>query len=104
MMPCVGAEHRKADPQAVLGAASTGRIAAARVWYALASRAEWTGPAEARRMFGATVDFIGDNGLIFDVAGNRDRLVVHVAYRFGRVLMKFVGTHAEYDRIDPGSV
>lgn len=55
-------------------------------------------------MFGATVDFIGDNGLIFDVAGNRDRLVVHVAYRFGRVLMKFVGTHAEYDRIDPGSV
>lgn len=55
-------------------------------------------------MFGATVDFIGDNRLIFDIAGNRDRLVVHVAYRFGRVLIKFVGTHAEYGRIDPGSV
>ena len=51
--------------------------------------------------FGASVDFVGDNRLIFDVAGNKYRLIVHVAYAYKRVLIQFVGTHAEYDRIDP---
>ena len=54
--------------------------------------------------FGATVDFIADNRLIFDIAGNRYRLVVHVAYVHKRVLVKFVGTHAEYDKIDAETV
>lgn len=75
-----------------------------RAWFAVASAARWSGPAEVERAFGAAVDFVGDNRLIFDIAGNRYRLVVHVAYRFRRVLIKFVGTHAEYDRIDPESV
>ena len=39
--------------------------------------------------------------VIFDIGGNKFRLVVHVAYRFKRVLIKFVGTHKEYDSIDP---
>ncbi len=75
-----------------------------RAWFAQVSRAEWTGPADVKRGFGATVDVVGDNRLIFDIGGNKYRLVVHVAYRFGRVLIKFVGTHAEYDRIDPEAV
>ena len=54
--------------------------------------------------FGATVDFIGDNRLIFDIGGNRYRLVVHASYAYKRVLVKFVGTHAEYDRIEPEAV
>ena len=54
--------------------------------------------------FGATVDFIGDNRLIFDIGGNRYRLIVHVSYVYKRVLVKFVGTHAEYDRIEPETV
>jgi mRNA interferase HigB len=72
-----------------------------RAWFAVVSRARWTGPADVKRQFGATVDFIGDNRLIFDLGGNKYRLVVRVSYKFGRVLIKFVGTHAEYDRIDP---
>ena len=72
-----------------------------RMWFATVDKAEWRGPADVKAMFGATVDFVGDNRLIFDIAGNRFRLVVHVAYRFKRVLIKFVGTHAEYDRINP---
>lgn len=55
-------------------------------------------------MFGARVDFVGDNRIIFDIAGNRYRLIVHVAYEFQRVLIKFIGTHSEYDRIDPETV
>jgi len=42
--------------------------------------------------------------VIFDIGGNKYRLIVHVAYKFHRVLIKFVGTHKEYDKIDPEKV
>lgn len=73
-------------------------------WYLAASKAEWKAPADVKRMFGTSVDFIADNRAIFDIAGNKYRLVVHIAYPFKRVLIKFVGTHKEYDRIDPEAV
>ena len=75
-----------------------------RVWFALVSKARWRTPADVKRQFGATVDFVGDNRTIFDLGGNKYRLVAHISYRFGRVLVKFIGTHAEYDRIDPEKV
>lgn len=73
-------------------------------WFGLVSKASWAGPAEVKAMFGNAVDFVGDNRLIFDIAGNKYRLVVHVAYRHGKVLVKFVGTHAAYDRIDAATI
>src|SRR4029079_2150098 len=75
-----------------------------RAWFAAVSKARWSTSADIKRQFGATVDFVGDNRVIFDLAGNKYRLIVHVAYAFGRVLIKFIGTHAEYDRIDPETV
>lgn len=75
-----------------------------RAWYAVAARAEWRAPADIKRQFGATVDFVGDSRVIFDLAGNKYRLVVRVSYVYKAVLVKFVGTHAEYDRIDPETV
>ena len=75
-----------------------------RAWLAVVAMAHWTNPAEIKRQFGSTVDFVGDNRVIFDLGGNKYRLVVHVSFAFGRVLVKFVGTHSEYDRIDPETV
>ena len=75
-----------------------------KTWHAIVTAAHWTGPAEVKTQFGTTVDFIGDNRLIFDIGGNKYRLIVHVAYAYGRVLVKFVGTHAEYDRITPEDI
>jgi mRNA interferase HigB len=73
-------------------------------WFADVRHADWDGPADVKADFGSTVDFVGDNRVIFDIAGNRYRLIVHIAYRFKRVLVKFVGTHAEYNRIDPETI
>ena len=73
-------------------------------WYLMVSQADWHGPADVKAMFGTTVDFVGDNRIIFDIGGNKYRLVSHVAYKFHRVLIKFVGTHKEYDKIDPEKV
>jgi mRNA interferase HigB len=75
------------------------------VWYRLVSCARWRAPADIKSAFGANVDFVGDNRVIFDIGGNKFRLVVYVAYHpYYRVLVKFVGTHDEYDRIDPETV
>lgn len=69
-------------------------------WYQTVSSATWSARAHIKAAFGASVDFVADNRVVFDIAGNKYRLVVHVSYTFRRVLIKFVGTHAEYDRID----
>jgi mRNA interferase HigB len=74
-----------------------------RVWYALISQAAWTGPADVRSQF-SSADFVADNRVIFNIGGNKFRLVVRVSYEYGRVLVKFVGTHSEYDKIKPESV
>jgi mRNA interferase HigB len=74
-----------------------------RLWFAQVDRATWRGPADIRAMFGSA-DFIADNRVIFDVGGNKYRIVVHISYAYGRVLIKFVGTHAEYDDIKPETV
>src|SRR5690606_37870940 len=69
-------------------------------WYLAVSKADWSGPQDVKAMFGSA-DFVGDNRVIFDIGGNKYRLIVHISYKFHRVLIKFVGTHNEYDRIDP---
>lgn len=75
-----------------------------KVWYSIVDSAEWSGPADVKAQFGANVDFVSDNRIIFDISGNKYRLITHVAYPFKRVLIKFVGTHAEYDKIDAETV
>jgi mRNA interferase HigB len=72
-----------------------------RTWYVVVSKAAWTSPADVKEQFGTTVDFVADNRLVFDIGGNKFRLIVRVSYEYKAVQVKFVGTHAEYDRIDP---
>lgn len=74
-----------------------------KLWFALVKQATWSGPADIRAQF-SSADFVGDNRVIFDIGGNKYRLVVHVSYTYGRALIKFVGTHKDYDRIDPERV
>lgn len=74
-----------------------------KAWHATVSKAEWRIPADIKEQFGSA-DFVGDNRVIFNIAGNKYRLVVHVAYPFKMVLIKWVGTHKDYDKIDPEKV
>jgi len=75
-----------------------------RAWHAAAQKAVWNNPQDIKDVFGAGVDFVADNRAIFNIGGNKYRLVVHIAYRYKRILIKFVGTHAEYDAIDPETI
>jgi len=71
---------------------------ALRDWYFVASRASWRSFADVRRDF-ANVDQVGDR-LVFNIGGNKYRLVAVIDYANHGVLVRFIGTHAEYDRID----
>ncbi|MBB4258833.1 mRNA interferase HigB [Bradyrhizobium sp. CIR3A] len=73
-------------------------------WYEIVSKGDWSGPADLKKAFGNNVDFVGDNRAIFDIGGNKYRLVVHFSYTFKTALIKFVGTHKEYDGIDAETV
>ncbi len=75
-----------------------------RKWYSVVDAAGWTGPADVKALFGTAVDFVADNRIVFDIGGNKCRLVVRASYEYGQVLIKFVGTHAEYDKVDVRSV
>ncbi|WP_421993854.1 type II toxin-antitoxin system HigB family toxin [Roseococcus sp.] len=72
-------------------------------WFALVTKASWENPAQVRETFRAA-DFVGDSRVIFDIGGNKFRLVARIAYKHQRVMIKFVGTHKEYDAIDPETV
>ena len=69
-------------------------------WYSVAKQAKWQSPQDVKDVFGTTVDFIGDNRIVFDISGNTFRLVARISYPYQRIMIKFVGTHDEYDEID----
>ena len=52
----------------------------------------------------ASASFVGRNRVVFNIKGNDYRLIVAIAYRFQAIYIKFVGTHAAYDRIDAATV
>ena len=70
-----------------------------RAWYAEAKKASWNSPAEIKATY-RSVSILADNRAIFNIKGNTYRLVVIVEYSQGKMFIRFVGTHAEYDRID----
>lgn len=70
-----------------------------RAWHSLIQKGVYTTPHELREAF-PTVDFVGNGRAIFDIGGNKYRLVADVRYEIGRVFIVKVMTHAEYDRAD----
>lgn len=70
-------------------------------WFEAACTAQWERPQDIKEQFGKTVDIVGDKRVVWDIGGNKYRLVGRVVYGpYYRVMIKFVGTHAEYDKID----
>ncbi|MDO9328996.1 MAG: type II toxin-antitoxin system HigB family toxin [Pseudomonas sp.] len=72
-------------------------------WIDEARNAEWKTPANIKAHF-ATASILKSHRVVFNIKGNDFRLVVAVAYRFGAVYIKFVGTHKQYDAIDADTV
>lgn len=75
-----------------------------RTWFSIVDNATWEGPADVRSVFGSA-DFIGSDRVIFNIGGNTFRLIARVAYKpYYCVNVCFIGTHAEYDKVDAAKV
>lgn len=74
-----------------------------KAWFAEASRASWSSPQDIKDQY-RNASFVGGNRVVFNIKGNDYRLVVAVAYDYGAVYVKFIGTHAQYDKVDATTV
>ena len=72
---------------------------ALKAWFREASNADWASPAQIKAAFG-TASIIANNRVVFNIGGNKYRLVVRVNYPYRVMYVRFIGTHAEYDRIN----
>ena len=72
-------------------------------WYAVARKADWSSPLDVKTMY-AHASIVGKDRVVFNIGGNRYRLVIRFDYPRRIGFVRFVGTHAEYDRIDVAQV
>ena len=70
-----------------------------RIWFAEAKAARWASPSDIKAQY-RSASILKNNRVVFNIAGNKFRLVAAIHYLSFALLIKFVGTHAEYDQID----
>lgn len=68
-------------------------------WYTEAVKAQWQSPQEVKTHY-QTASFLRDNRVVFNIGGNKYRLIIKINYAYNTVYIRFVGTHAEYDKIN----
>ncbi len=72
-------------------------------WYDTVSKADWNCFTDVRATFNS-VDYVGNQRYVFNIKGNDYRLVVVIKYIPKLIYIRFIGTHAEYDRIDCSTI
>ena len=74
-----------------------------KAWYAVAAKADWTSPADVKDTYG-NASILSNGRVVFNIGGNRYRLVVRFDYANQIGFVRFVGTHAEYGAIDASTI
>ena len=94
-------EHSR-RPQRTYVAAAVNVLALER-WYDVADKATWKNLADIKADFPAT-DYVGNQHYVFNIRGNKYRLIVVVKFTIAHIFIRFVGTHSEYDKIDASTI
>jgi mRNA interferase HigB len=72
---------------------------ALKAWFSEAVSAQWKSPTDIKKEY-PHASILPKNRVVFNIKGNTYRMVVKVNYDYGQIFIRFVGTHAEYDKID----
>jgi mRNA interferase HigB len=72
-------------------------------WYSEAEKAFWKTPGDIKRSY-PSASFLAENRVVFNIKGNSYRLIVKINYDYGQVFIRFVGTHAEYDKVNAETI
>ena len=70
-----------------------------KAWFQEASKAEWTTHNEIKSDY-PSASIVGNDRIVFNIKGNAYRLIVKINFDYQMVLIRFIGTHAEYDKIN----
>ena len=76
---------------------------ALQAWYTDVKHANWERPSDIKSIY-QTASFISSNRVVFNIKGNKYRVIMVIEYHFGAVYIRFVGTHQEYDRINAETI
>ncbi len=74
-----------------------------KAWFGEAEEANWKGPADIKREY-PSASILADNRVVFNIKGNKYRLIVKLNYAYGMVWIRFIGTHSQYDKIDASNI
>jgi len=72
-------------------------------WFAEVGKARWSGPADIKVRY-RSASFLAGDRVVFNIKGSEYRAVVAIKYEFFAVYIRFIGTHAEYDKIDAATI
>ncbi len=74
-----------------------------KAWYQEADNAEWKTPADIKADY-PSASILSGNRVVFNIKGNNYRLIVKINYDHQMVWIRFIGTHAEYDKINANEI
>ena len=72
-------------------------------WYQETSNVKWKNTNDIKKVY-PSASFLADNRVVFNIKGNTYRLIVRINYDYQMVWIRFIGTHAEYDKIDANKI
>jgi len=87
----------------VLEASNVVKLTPLKAWIAEVKKANWQNAHEIKAQY-KSASILKNRRVVFNIKGNDHRLVVAIAFQFGAVYVKFIGTHTEYDRINANDV
>jgi mRNA interferase HigB len=73
------------------------------VWHSTVGGADWATPADVKATY-RDASILKESRVVFNISGNRYRLVARINYPYRVVYVRFVGTHEEYDAIDAETI
>jgi mRNA interferase HigB len=68
-------------------------------WFLETGKAEWKNLNEIKRQY-PSASILNDNRIVFNIKGNNYRLIVKINFDYQMVWIRFIGTHADYDKIN----
>lgn len=74
-----------------------------KTWYREASKAIWNNPAEIKNDY-AKVSILKSGRVVFNICGNKYRLIIDINYNRQWIFIRFIGTHNDYDKIDADKI
>ena len=72
-------------------------------WFAEATKANWESPADVKALY-AAASILRDGRAVFNIGGNKYRLIVWINYTYQIIYIRWVGSHADYDKIDAQTI